>query len=188
MVPHEYVAEVIDRLIVDREEVPRLVVQQPDRRGVYAHRFRQSPQECGQTLVDLLIDLLRQRYKRLDYVGRQNVRMHAQTGQHPGQFRRMNRVRRERPAVVKRPAGALIMVGNHHAVDRFRRMTGPPADHDAAQTALVEDVPKRFRFSRKVGDRAHTTSVWRWLGEAMDSVLERPLSGTDGSPEHGRKG
>src|ERR1022692_2095696 len=43
MVLHEAVAEVIDRVEVDREEIPRLVVHQPHRSGMHAHTFRQRP-------------------------------------------------------------------------------------------------------------------------------------------------
>ncbi len=113
--------------------------------------------------------------------------MHAQTGQRFGQFRRMNRIRQQRPALIERPAGAMVMVGNHHAVDRLGGMAGPPANHDAAQIVLIQDVPERFRFSREVGDRLHAAAIRRGLGEAVNAVLEWPLSGGDGSPQHRRK-
>ena len=187
MVLHEAVAEVIDRVVVDREEIPRLVIQQPSRGGMDAHAFRERPHEHGQALVLILIDLSGQRNERLHHLRRQQVGMHAQIGQRLGQFRRMNRIRRQRPALVERPAGAVVMVGNHHAVDRLGGMAGPPADHDAAQTVLIENVPQRFRFSREVGDRLHAASVRSGLGEAVDAVLERPLSGGDGSPQHRRE-
>ncbi len=99
MVPHEAVAEVIDRIEVDREEIPRLVIQQPDGGGMDAHAFRERPQEHGQALVLILIDLSGQRNKRLHHLRRQQVGMHAQTGQRFGQFRRMNRIRQQRPAL-----------------------------------------------------------------------------------------
>ncbi len=72
------------------------------------------------------------------------------------------------------------MVRNHHAVDRLGGMAGPPANHDnhdAAETVLVENVPQRFRFSRKVRDQLHAASVPGWFGEAVDAMLERPVSG-----------
>ena len=68
MVPHEPVAEVIDRVVVDREEIPRLVVQQPGGGGMDAHAFRERPQEHGQALVFILIDLFGQRNKRLHHL------------------------------------------------------------------------------------------------------------------------
>ena len=97
-----------------------------------------------QPLVLVLIDLPRQRNERLHHLRREIIGMDAQTGERPGQFRRMNRMRRQRPAFVERPCGAMIMVGNHHAVDRLGGMAGPPADHDAAQIVLVENVPQRL--------------------------------------------
>ncbi len=152
-----------------------------------AHAFRERPQEHGQALVLILIDLFRKRNERLHHFRRQQVGMHAQIGQRRGQFRRMNRIRQQRPALVERPAGAVVMVGNHHAVDRLGGMAGPPADHDAAQIVLIENVPQRFRFSREIRDRLHAAAVRSWLGEAVDAMLERPLSGGDGSPQHRRE-
>ncbi len=93
MIPHEPVAEVIDRVVVDREEIPRLIVQQPGGGGMDAHAFGERPQEHGQALVFVLIDLFGQRNERLDHLRRQQVGMHAQIGQRLGQFRRMNRIR-----------------------------------------------------------------------------------------------
>ena len=80
----------------------------------------------------------------------------------------MNRTDRQWPALMKRAAGTMILVGDHDALDGFGRMAGPPADHDAAQIVLVENVPQRFRFPRKVGDRLHTGSTRRGLGEAVN--------------------
>src|ERR1035438_4092840 len=84
--------------------------------------------------------------------------MHAQIGQRGGQLLRMNGIGRQRPALVKRPAGAVVVVGNHHAVDRFGRMAGPPADHDAAQIVLVEDVPSPSPVATMVAVLSRRTS------------------------------
>ena len=140
-----------------------------------------------QALVLILIDLCGQRNKRFHHLRRQQVGMHAQIGQRLGQFRRMNRIRRERPALIERSAGAMVVIGNHHAVDRLGGMAGPPADHDAAQIVLIENVPQRFRFSREVRHRLHAASIRSWLGETVDAMLERPLSGGDGCPQHRRE-
>ena len=70
MVSHEAVAEVIDRIEVDREEIPRLVIQQPNGGGLDAHAFGERPQEHGQPLVIVLIDLSGQRNKRLHHLRR----------------------------------------------------------------------------------------------------------------------
>jgi len=41
MVLHEPVAEVIDRVVVNRKKIPRLVVQQPIGGGIDAHALRE---------------------------------------------------------------------------------------------------------------------------------------------------
>src|ERR1039457_159526 len=52
---------------------------------------------------------------------------------------------------------------------------------------LIENVPQRFRFSGEVRDRLYAASVRCWLGEAVNAMLERPLSGGDRSPQHRRE-
>ena len=70
---------------------------------------------------------------------------------------------------------------------RLSGMAGPPADDDAAQVILVEDVPEGFGFAREVRDGPDAAAVRSGFGEAVDAVFERALSGGDGGPEHGRK-
>ena len=67
MVPHEPVAEVIDRIEINREEIPRLVVKQPSSGGMDAHAFGQRPHQPGQALVLILIDLFGEWNKRLHH-------------------------------------------------------------------------------------------------------------------------
>jgi len=81
MVLHKPVAEVIDCVIVDGEEIPRLVVDQPQRGGLHAPAFRERPQEQRQALVVVLIDLPGKRNKRLHHLRHHEVGMHAQTGE-----------------------------------------------------------------------------------------------------------
>src|SRR5580693_2042998 len=99
----------------------------------------------------------------------------------------MNRIRREWPALVERSAGAVKLVRNHHAIDRFGGMARPPPNHNTAQIILVENVPQRFRCSGKVRDRLHAAAILCRLRKTVDAVLEWPLSGGDGSPKHGRE-
>ena len=110
--------------------------------------------------------------------------MHAQPGQCRSQFRRMDRICAQRPTLIERARSAVIMVGDHRAVDWLGGMARPPTDDYAAEAILVENVPQGFRFSREVRDRLHAAAIRGWLGEAVDAVLEWPLSGGDGSPQH----
>ena len=187
MVPHECMAEVIDGFVVDREEIPRLVVQQPGGRGMDAHAFRERPEEHGQAFIAILIDVFHEWNKGLHHPRLQTVGMHAQMGQRFGQFHRMHRIRRQGPALVKRPRRAVVLVGHHHAINGFGGMAGPPADHDAAQIVLVENVPQRLRRPCKVGDWPNAASIGRRLDKAVYAMLVRPLSSGDGSPQHGRE-
>ena len=68
-----------------------------------AHAFRERPEEHGQAFILILIDVFRERNKRLHHPRLQTVGMHAQMGQRFGQFRRMNGIRRQGPALVERP-------------------------------------------------------------------------------------
>jgi hypothetical protein len=92
-----------------------------------------------------------------------------------------------RIASFERTTGAMVVIGNHYAVDRFRGMTWPPSDHDAAQIILMKNVPQRFRCSRKIRDWLHAQPVRRGFGKTMNAMLERSLAGGDRSPQHRRK-
>jgi len=61
------------------------------------------PHKQGQALVLILIDVFGKWNKRFYHLRHQQVGMHAQTGERFGQFRRMNRISQQRPALVERP-------------------------------------------------------------------------------------
>jgi hypothetical protein len=118
--------------------------------------------------------------------------VHAKFGEGGVKFGWMDRVRQQRPAFITLmqiniPLRLVIVVGNHLAIDGFGRMAGPPADHGAAQTILVEDIPNRFGGGGEVGDGANAAAIGRGFGEAVDSVLIGALARGDGHPRHGRK-
>src|SRR5579862_1902691 len=99
--------------------------------------------------------------------------MNAQTGKRRREFAWMHGAGGQRPASIERPVGAMVTVGNHDAADRLSRMARPPADDDAAQVVLAQNVPQRFGFARKISDRLRAAPIRRRFGEAEDSVLER---------------
>ena len=148
--------------------------------------FGQRAQEEREALIVVLIDLLRTRNEGFDHVRREFPGMHSQRGERLEQFGRMDSARRERPALFDRPARSMVAIGDHHAFDRLDGMTGPPADDDAAQIVLAENVPKCFRPTGEVGDGLHAAPVGSWLRKAVDSVLEGTFAGGNGSPQHRR--
>lgn len=186
MVAHESVAEVIDGIVIDGEEIPGLVIEQPGGPGMNAGALGQRLHQAMQTAVLTGIDFERLGHEIAHHLPRQLLRMQSEPGQRAGQFRRMNSARQEGPGLIERPARTVEMVGDGDTVERLSRVTGPPANDDAPQPVLIEDVPHCLGAAREVGDGLDIAAVRRWLGEAVDAVFEGPLAGGDGSPQHGR--
>ena len=82
-----------------------------------------------------------------------------------------------RPSSLERTGRPLVVIGDHHAIDRFGGMAGPPANDVAAFVVLIEDVPNRLRLAREVSDRLHRRAVRRRFGKAQDAVLIGTLAG-----------
>ena len=64
-------------------------------------------------------------------------------------------------------------------------MGGPPPDDVALPAGLTENVPDRLGLSGQVRDGSNAPGVRVGLDESQDAVLEWPLSGDDGRPQHG---
>ena len=77
MVAHEPMAEMVDRVIVNREEVPFPVLQQPGCGGVHTHAFAQNRGHGGQAVVCVQIDLPGARHEVFDHDAVELVRMQA---------------------------------------------------------------------------------------------------------------
>ena len=66
-------------------------------------------------------------------------------------------------------------------------MTRPPTNDVTLQTALGENIPKRFAFARSAAAGARATVDRVRLDEAVDAVLIGKFAGRDRIPEHRRK-
>src|SRR5436190_19995207 len=78
-------------------------------------------------------------------------------------------------------------VRHDRALDWLRGMTGPPAYDVTPQTALGENIPKRFALARSAGVRPCPAVDRVGLDEAVDAVLIGKFAGRDRVPEHRRE-
>jgi hypothetical protein len=85
MVLHEAVAEVVDGVVIDGEEIPGLVVDQPRGRRVDADALAQCLAH-EQTPVFGLIDRLRVRDEGFHHLRGEFLRVHAQLGERLFEF------------------------------------------------------------------------------------------------------
>ena len=80
------------------------------------------------------------------------------------------------------------MVRDHDAVDRLGRVAGPPADRRCCAFPFwLRMFHTALQSPREIGHRLDAEAVGRGLGKAVDAVLERPLAGGDGGPQHRRE-
>ena len=170
---HEPVAEVIDAVVIDGQEIPRLILQNPGSGVVDGTVLGQDLGERHQTLVLLLIDFGRARNPGKDG-GLGNVTgMHAQLGESIAQTFRMDRARWQRPRLILRRGSVRIKIGNRDAVNRLRRMTSKPAEDVGFVAALGENIPDRFDLARGAGDRPNPAVLRVRLHESVNAVLVR---------------
>ncbi len=188
MILHEAVTEVVDGIVIDGEEIPRLVLDEPRRGRVDGRALGDGFAERRKAPVFILIHLFEGGHEGLEHGPDEFLGMQAQFGQGVVKLGRIHGIGEQGPAfdalIGQGPGGAVVMVGNHDAVDRFRGMAGPPADHGAAQAILVEDIPHGLRGAGEVGDGANASAIGRGFGEAVDAVFEGAFPGGDRCPEH----
>ena len=192
VVLHETMAKVVDPVVVDRHEVPRLELHQRRGSSMDAHGVRKGLGKTDETFIFFLVDFRKFRNERTDmfrieFEGvetkflealRQTGRVHRSGGHLPLVGFPAHRVGAwlsdfgidVRILDISR---RLVEVANHHAVDRFGRMRWPPT-HDVALLAnLVQHVPDRLGLTIDVGDRTNALSVGSRLAESMNTVLVR---------------
>ena len=184
MVVHEPVAEVINAVVINRQELPRLILQNPGGGIVDGTVFRQDLGERHQPLVLLLIDLRRAWNPGQDGRFRNVTGMHAQCGESIAQTLRMHRTRRKRPWLIRRCTRVRIEIGNRNAVNRLRRMAREPAQNMSLKSALGENIPQRFYFARGARHRTDAAILCVRLHESVNPVLMGTLAGGNRIPQH----
>ena len=100
------------------------------------------------------------------------------------QLGRMNGGRGEVPVGGEGISFFLIEVGHHGAVDRLRRVAGPPGDHIAAVPLLVEDVPDGLDLSARHIHRLQFAAFSIEFNESVDPMLPGPFARGNGGPQH----
>src|ERR1700733_4444045 len=135
-------------------------------------------------MVALLIDFSSAWNESFEKIASQLFRIQAQRREGLAEMPRMHDAGQDFEIV----RDAMELVGDYGALNRFGGITGPPADHDAAFTALSEDIPQRLAVARKVGDALYAAPVRPGFHEAMNAVVKGALAGGDGGPQHRREG
>src|SRR5689334_9310482 len=82
--------------------------------------------------------------KQPEKIAVQFHRIYAKLGQTRGKRLGVNSAIWERWHVGWRSGGNLELIRNHDAINRFRRMRGPPSSHDRTQAVLIENIPDSF--------------------------------------------
>jgi len=191
---HERVAEVVDGVVIDAHQVPRLVLDQRGGGGVDAGAIGDDLGERLDARVLLrLVEVLAAHAIEAGQEGAEIVlgqlrRVEAQVLEVADEPLRVDGFRLERPGVrvVGMAAGLLVVIGDHHALgQRLGGVGRPPADGDGVFPLLVEDVPDRLGLAREIGDRADAAGDGIGLGKAEDAVFVRALAGGDGGPQRG---
>ena len=195
VVLHEGVAEVVDGIVVNAHQVPRLVLDQRGGGGVDAGAVRDDLHQRLDARVDLrLVEVLTAHAIQAGQEGTQVVlgelrRVETQVLEVADEPLGVDGFRLERPffrLIGAAAVGLLIVVGDHHALgERLGGVGRPPADGDGVFPLLVEDVPDRLGLAREVGDGADAAGDGVRLGKAEDAVLVRALAGGDGGPQRG---
>ena len=184
MVVHEAVAEVVDGVVVDGREVPRLVLDQPRGRGVDRATLGHDLRHRDQPVVLVLVDLGGIGHEGLHLFPVHVAGIDPQFAQRLGQPLGVDHAGGHRLAGGPSP---VIMVGDKRPLDRLGRMAGVPADHVRAQTGLSQNVPNRLDLPRGAGRGADAAGGRVGLGEAQYAVFVGPLARSDRRPEHGRE-
>ncbi len=185
---HEVMAGDIDRFVIDRGEIPRLVFENRRRDGVDRRAPRHQLREQARTAIGLQIDLIDLRDHQREIGFTQFVRVHAKIRDRFAKLRRMDAPFRQRPAFLGMDFKRFReLVGDADAADRFGRMRRVPSDDMRLAASLCDDVPKRLGFARGAAGRANAVAVGGRFDEAEDSVLVRAFAGGDRIPEDRRQ-
>ena len=195
VVSHEGVPEVVDGIVVNAHQVPRLVLDQGGGGGVNAGAVRDDLHERLDARVFFrLVEVLAAQAIEAGEEGAQVVlgelrRVEAQVLEVAHQPLGVDGFRLERPLfriVGVVGVGLLVVVGDHHALgEGLGGIGGPPADGDGVFPLLVKDIPDGLGLAGEIGDGADAAGDGIRLGKAEDAVLVRALAGGDGSPQRG---
>ena len=99
-VPHEAVAVVVDRVVVDRREVPGVGLEQVGGGGVDRGALRRDLHHGGESTVDRLVDVGSFRYEGQDVLGLHLHRVHPEFGDLLQPFGGMDAIRPQRPGIA----------------------------------------------------------------------------------------
>lgn len=173
----EGVADVIDGFVVDSQEVPFLVLENPGGRIMDGAALREDPGQACQTLVLLLVDFGSPGDERQQFVLGEFPGVHAQFGEGFPQRGRVEGIFGQRPGLVLGRRRLRIQRRDRDAVDGFSRVACIPGDHVSPQALLGEDVPDGFDFAGGAADGSNPARHGIQLNEIQDSMPIRKLTG-----------
>ena len=194
MVGHEHVADLVDRAVVDRHEIPVGLGLEQMRGGVVGGAglgefFRERPEP----LVLRLIDRVGFRHEQpQQIIGIDVVRADPQIAHRCGQFRRPRGAGGWRgPFGRILPRLRVLHVAKHIGDDAAGMirlaMRGKPADDMAPQAARLKDLPERAALPRRGRHRHDGAGAGVHLRESRHTVMVGHLSRGDARPEHRRE-
>src|SRR5436309_16068044 len=134
----------IDPVVIDRGEIPRLALHQSSRDRVNRSIVTQDFGKGTKSLVFFLIDLGRVGNEGQDMCLGQFVRENLETRQLRPVLGRVDCSFGNAPAFLRIELHSTEGVRHDCAVDWLRWMTRPPANDATPQTALAENIPKRL--------------------------------------------
>lgn len=184
-VPHELMAQAVDGVVIDRQQVPVGLLRQVGAGGVHRGAFRQVAGQGLQAPVLLLVDAPGFGDEKLELFEGQVRRVGPEVLHHFVQRGRGHRRRVKGPLFEILAVGVAEIVANHRAPGPARRMAGVPAHHRAAHFPAAEDGPEGLGLQRGAGYRPHPLAVGPGLDEAVDPVAIGPFARGDAGPEHG---
>ena len=189
---HELVADLVNRSVIDRREVPvRPVLHQPAGRGVHAAGLRKTLRQMPEPLVLRLVNARRIRHEQTQHLIRVDVpRTHAQRVEMLCQLLRPVGARRRLRPVLRRVLllvlEAVVEVRDDAALRQPLPLRGEPAHHMGLQPVLAQHLPHRLATTRRGRDRHHLARLIH-LREARHAVMIRMLPGGDARPKHRRE-
>ena len=191
MVGHEHMADLVDRAVVDRHEVPVGLGLEQMRGGVVGGAgFGELFGEPPKSLVLGLIDRVGRRHEEPDQIVRIDV-----VRADPQVVHRCGELRRPGGAGGRRgPLGRILPrlcvrnmaehVGDDAAGMILLAMRGKPADDMAPQPATGKNLPERPALSRGGRDWHDGARAGVHFREPRHAVVIRHLSRGDARPEH----
>ena len=180
---HESMAKMVNRIIVQRHEIPAFQLHQGRACGVNTAALGEDARTTVYPRILLPVHLCHIRQERAQMVLIKLIRMHTQRSQILPQALRMHRpLERGLTVLAGRFRHLMIQIRDHRATDRLSRMARPPAHDIAAQLILPEYIPQRFRPARAAADWADRAALRADLRKTMDAMFLRALAGRDRSP------